>query len=102
MGTPVPPGRCYDRPMDREDKMANQDWQQGPWGSPDFEQLAQRYWTAWSDAMRDAASGAAGQAGSRTGMQAWQDAFEWWTRQAHGNRVGVNDAVERFNAQARE
>lgn len=82
--------------------MANQDWQQGPWASPDFEQLAQRYWGAWSDAMRDAATGGAGQAGARAGMQAWHDAFEFWTRQAHGNRLGVNDAVERFNAQARD
>ncbi len=82
--------------------MANQDWQPGPWGSPDFEQLAQRYWMAWSDAMRDAAAGGAGQAGARAGMQAWHDAFEWWARQAYGNRLGVNDAVGRFNAQARD
>src|SRR5690606_21155582 len=86
----------------REDVMADQDTRQGPWGSRDFEQLAQRYWGAWSDAMRDAAAGAAGQAGARAGMQAWHDAFDWWARQAHGNRLGVNDAVERFHAQTRQ
>src|SRR5690606_5818821 len=82
--------------------MADQDRQWGPWGSPEFEQLAQRYWSAWSETMREAAAGAAGQAGARTGMQAWHDAVDWWARQAHGNRHGVNDAVERFNAQARD
>lgn len=82
--------------------MADQDTRQGPWGPMDFEQLAQRYWSAWSDTMRDAAAGAAGQAGARAGMQAWHDAFDWWARQAHGNRLGVNDAVERFHAQTRQ
>ena len=82
--------------------MVDQDRQQGPWGTPDFEQLAHRYWNAWSDTMRDAAAGAAGQAGARTGMQGWHDAVDWWARQAHGNRLGVNDAVERFNVQARD
>lgn len=82
--------------------MADQDRQWGPWGSPEFEQLAQRYWSAWSETMREAAAGAAGQAGARTGMQAWHDAVDWWARQAHGNRLGVNDAVDRFNAQARD
>lgn len=80
--------------------MADDSWQQGPWSPADFEQLAQRYWTAWSDTMRQAASGG-GQAGAQAGMQAWHDAVDWWTRQAHGNRAGVNDAVERFNTQAR-
>ena len=47
--------------------MADKD-RQGPWGSADFEQLAQRYWGAWSDTMRDAAAGAAGQSGARAGM----------------------------------
>ncbi len=81
--------------------MADND-RQGPWGSPDFEQLAQRYWGAWSESMRDAAAGAAGQAGARAGMQAWHDAVDWWSRQAHGNRLGVNDTMERFNTQARD
>ena len=81
--------------------MADKD-RQGPWGSADFEQLAQRYWGAWSDTMRDAAAGAAGPSGARAGMQSWHDAVDWWTRQAYGNRLGVNDTVERFNSQARD
>lgn len=80
----------------------DQDRRQGPWGAPDFEQLAQRYWAAWSDAMREAAAAGAGQSGTQAGMQAWHDAVDWWARQAHGNRPGVNDALERFNAQARD
>ncbi|HRO28036.1 MAG TPA: class III poly(R)-hydroxyalkanoic acid synthase subunit PhaE [Luteimonas sp.] len=79
----------------------------------DFERLARQYWGAWGDAMRGAVPGAvpgvmsgampgvmpgAGQAG----MHAWQDAIDWWTRYAHGNRAGVNDALERFNTQARD
>src|SRR5690606_21372282 len=36
------------------------------------------------------------------GMQSWHDAVDWWTRQAYGNRLGVNDTVERFNTQARD
>ena len=81
--------------------MADDSWQQGPWGSADLEQLAQRYWGAWSDSMRKATAGGGSQAGAQAGMQAWHDAVDWWTRQAHGNRTGVNDALERFNAQAR-
>ena len=81
--------------------MADDSWQQGPWGSADFEQLAQRYWGAWSDTMRKAASAGGSQAGAQAGMQAWHDAIDWWTRQAHGNRAGVNDALERFNTQGR-
>lgn len=81
--------------------MADDSWQQGPWGAADFEQLAQRYWSAWSDTMRKAASGGGGHAGTHAGMQAWHDAVDWWTHQAYGNRVGINDALERFNTQAR-
>ena len=81
--------------------MADDSWQQGPWGAADIEQLAQRYWSAWSDTMRKAASGGGGHAGTHAGMQAWHDAVDWWTHQAYGNRVGINDALERFNTQAR-
>ncbi|MGO1720839.1 MAG: class III poly(R)-hydroxyalkanoic acid synthase subunit PhaE [Luteimonas sp.] len=81
--------------------MADEDVQQGHWGSKDFEQLAQRYWGEWSDAMRKAASAGGSHAGAHAGMQAWHDAIDWWTRQAHGNRTGVNDALERFNTQGR-
>ncbi|MGO1542303.1 MAG: class III poly(R)-hydroxyalkanoic acid synthase subunit PhaE [Luteimonas sp.] len=81
--------------------MADDSGQQGPWAPADFEQLAQRYWGAWSDSMRKAASAGGSQAGAQAGMQAWHDAIDWWTRQAHGNRTGVNDALERFNTQGR-
>jgi len=63
----------------------------------DFERIARQYWAAWGDALRGAAPGS-GQAGAH----AWQDAIDWWTRYAHGGRSGVNDALERFNSQARD
>ncbi|MGY1409646.1 class III poly(R)-hydroxyalkanoic acid synthase subunit PhaE [Luteimonas sp. A611] len=63
----------------------------------DFERLARQYWAAWGDALRGTTPGG-GQAGTHT----WQDAIESWTRHAHGGRSGVNDALERFNSQARD
>ncbi|TWT23285.1 class III poly(R)-hydroxyalkanoic acid synthase subunit PhaE [Luteimonas marina] len=63
----------------------------------DFERLARQYWGAWGDAMRGAAPG-----GGQPGMHAWQDAIDWWTRYAHGGREGVNEALGRFNVQARD
>ena len=63
----------------------------------DFERLARQYWAAWGDALRGTTPGS-GQAGAH----AWQDAIDWWTRYAHGGRSGINDALERFNSQARD
>ena len=63
----------------------------------DFERLARQYWGAWGDAMRGTLPG-----GGQPGMQAWQEAVDWWTRYAHGGRSEVNDALERFNTQARD
>ena len=63
----------------------------------DFERLARQYWGAWGDAMRGTVPG-----GGQPGMQAWQEALDWWTRYAHGGRSEVNDALERFNTQARD
>ena len=78
--------------------MSNQGWGLGAGGqAQDFEQLARQYWAAWGDALRGAAPGS-GQAGAH----AWQDAIDWWTRYAHGNRSGINDALGRFNSQARD
>lgn len=78
--------------------MLNQAWGTGADGQvQDFERLARQYWAAWGDALRGAAPGT-GQAGT----QAWQDAIDWWTRYAHGSRSGINEALERFNAQARD
>ncbi len=79
--------------------MSNQGWDAGAGGqAQDFERLARQYWAAWGDALRGAAPGGGGQAGAH----AWQEAIDWWTRYAHGNRSGVNDALERFNSQARD
>ena len=78
--------------------MSNQGWGTGAGGqAPDFERLARQYWAAWGDALRGAAPG-----GGQAGAHAWQEAIDWWTRYAHGNRSGVNDALERFNGQARD
>ena len=68
-----------------------------PGVTDDFERLARQYWGAWGDSMRGSLPG-----GGQQGMHAWQDAIDWWTRYAHGGREGVNEALERFNAQARD
>ena len=78
--------------------MSNQYWGPGAGGqAQDFERLARQYWAAWGDALRGASPGSA-----QAGAHAWQDAIDWWTRYAHGSRSGINDALERFNSQARD
>lgn len=62
----------------------------------DFESLARQYWAAWGEALRTAAPAGAGPAPD------WKDAVDWWSRLAHGGRSEANDAVERFNRQARD
>ncbi|HVI60153.1 MAG TPA: class III poly(R)-hydroxyalkanoic acid synthase subunit PhaE [Luteimonas sp.] len=75
-----------------------QDSRQGGSGIPgDFDALARQYWSAWGEALRAAAPGAA-----RSGAQPWQEALDWWGRFAQGGRQDGNDALERFNAQARQ
>ncbi|WP_202844709.1 class III poly(R)-hydroxyalkanoic acid synthase subunit PhaE [Luteimonas saliphila] len=69
----------------------------GPASTDEFERLARQYWGAWGDALRSAAPGS-----GQSGAHAWQDAIDWWTRYAHGGRSGMNDALERFNVQARD
>ncbi len=66
-------------------------------GAQQFEQLTRQYWTAWGEALRGAAPGA-----GEPGAHAWQEAIDWWTRQAHGGRSGINEALERFNTQSRD
>jgi len=61
----------------------------------DFESLARQYWAAWGEGLRAAAPAGAGQ------VPDWKDAVDWWSRLAHGGRTEANDAVERFNRQAR-
>ncbi|TXH69101.1 MAG: class III poly(R)-hydroxyalkanoic acid synthase subunit PhaE [Lysobacteraceae bacterium] len=61
--------------------------------------IAQRYWQAWSDALRSVGTGAA-----PGGGDVWQAAVDGWTRMAGGGRSGgdgLGDTVERFAAQAR-
>ncbi len=65
----------------------------------EFERLARQYWGAWGDAMRNAIPGAAPPDPVRMGTQAWQDAIDWWTRQA-GGRPAHDDLLYRFNRQA--
>ena len=62
----------------------------------DFESLARQYWTAWGEALRTGATPAT------TGVPDWKNAVDWWSRFAHGGRGEANDAVERFNRQARD
>ena len=62
----------------------------------DFESLARQYWTAWGEALR------AGATPATTGVPDWKNAVDWWSRFAHGGRGEANDAVERFNRQARD
>lgn len=77
--------------------MFNQGSGMGGGQAQDFEQLSRQYWAAWGEALRGAAPGS-GQAG----VHAWQDALGWWTRSAQGGRNGINEALERFNTQARD
>jgi class III poly(R)-hydroxyalkanoic acid synthase PhaE subunit len=62
----------------------------------DFESLARQYWSAWGEALR------AGAPAAPSGLPDWKDAVDWWSRLAHGGRSEANDAVERFNRQARD
>ena len=71
----------------------------GAGGNDEFERLARQYWGAWGDAMRNAIPGAAPPDPVRMGTQAWQDAIDWWTRQATG-RPAHDDVLWRFNRQA--
>ena len=62
-------------------------------GPFDFEALSRQYWGAWGDALRAAQPAPA--------TPDWASALDWWGQLAHGGRAQANDAVERFNAQAR-
>jgi|UPI0004B51146 class III poly(R)-hydroxyalkanoic acid synthase PhaE subunit len=82
----------------QEDGMSKQDQGAGGGGqAQDFERLARQYWAAWGDALRGAMPDA-----GQIGAHAWHEAIDWWTRYAHGGRQDVNDALQRFGAQARE
>ncbi|MBJ7573992.1 class III poly(R)-hydroxyalkanoic acid synthase subunit PhaE [Luteimonas sp. MC1828] len=109
----------------------------------DLEALSRRYWAAWGEALRGAASPAGGMPGMSDaaglagmpgmsgfagmngmpgmagfpglggipgmggapnvpGAHGLHEAIDWWSRVAHGGRGQVDDAVERFNTQARQ
>lgn len=80
--------------------MADNKWRQGPWSPADLEQLGQQYWGAWAEAMRTAAVGPGGAGSEAAGMPAWQDAIDWWSRQARGTSAGTDDVLGRLNSQA--
>jgi class III poly(R)-hydroxyalkanoic acid synthase PhaE subunit len=71
----------------------------------DFETLTRQYWTAWGDAMR--AAGAAAQP-APAAIPGWNDALAWWSQLARGagampgTASGIDDALDRFNSQARD
>ena len=68
-------------------------------GTGDFEGLSRQYWSAWGEAMR--------QAGVSAGVipppqSHWQQAVNWWSQLLPGGPSQANDAVGRFNQQARD
>ncbi|HEY5972322.1 MAG TPA: class III poly(R)-hydroxyalkanoic acid synthase subunit PhaE [Pseudoxanthomonas sp.] len=65
----------------------------------DFEALARQYWGAWGEAMRQGGLGA-GAPSQPTAN--WQQAVDWWSQLMPGGHSQANDAVGRFNRQARD
>ena len=68
-------------------------------GTGDFEGLSRQYWSAWGEAMR--------QAGVSAGVipqpqSHWQQAVDWWSQLLPNGPSQANDAVGRFNQQARD
>ena len=68
-------------------------------GAGDFEGLSRQYWSAWGEAMR--------QAGVSAGVipqpqSQWQQAVNWWSQLLPNGPSQANDAVGRFNQQARD
>ncbi|MDN5781985.1 MAG: class III poly(R)-hydroxyalkanoic acid synthase subunit PhaE [Luteimonas sp.] len=71
---------------------------QGGYAMPgDFEALARQYWSAWGEALRGTAPGAAHAAG-----QPWQEALDWWSRLAQGGQPQGGDTLGRFNSQSQQ
>ena len=68
----------------------------------DFEALARQYWGAWGDAMRQAGLGAAAPPPAPAPAAAgWQQAMDWWSQLLPKEPSQANDALGRFNQQAR-
>ena len=68
-------------------------------GAGDFEGLSRQYWSAWGEAMRQASvsAGVIPQPQSQ-----WQQAVNWWSQLLPNGPSQANDAVSRFNQQARD
>ncbi|MDO5504814.1 MAG: class III poly(R)-hydroxyalkanoic acid synthase subunit PhaE, partial [Pseudoxanthomonas suwonensis] len=73
--------------------------QPGPGQPLDVQSFVQQYWNAWGDAMRRAAEGPGA---PMPGAHAWSDALNLWSQLAHGGRSEADQALDRFNRQARE
>ena len=67
----------------------------GGFGQGDFDAVARQYWNAWGELMRGAPAPTA------TAAPGWNEAVQWWSQLAQGGRSDANEAVERFNTQAR-
>ncbi|WP_082607078.1 class III poly(R)-hydroxyalkanoic acid synthase subunit PhaE [Lysobacter sp. Root983] len=68
---------------------------QDGFGQGDFDAIARQYWNAWGEMMRGA------QAPAATTAPGWNEAVQWWSQLAQGGRSEANEALERFNSQAR-
>lgn len=71
----------------------------GGTGSGDFEALARQYWDAWGEFMRGASPS------PQPAVPGWSENLQWWSRLAKGQGGGrseANEAVDRFNSQARD
>ena len=65
----------------------------------DFEALARQYWSAWGEALRQ---GGLGAGATPQPTANWQQAVGWWSQLMPGGPSQANDAVARFNQQARD
>ena len=67
----------------------------GGFGQGDFDAVARQYWNAWGELMRGAPAPAP------TAAPGWNEAVQWWSQLVQGGRSEANEAIERFNSQAR-
>jgi hypothetical protein len=65
-------------------------------GSGDFESLARQYWQGWGEMLRSAAPH------SQPAAPGWDEAIGWWSQMARSGQPEANEAVGRFDRQARD